>query len=281
MTGTGSGRAGRARRAPRLRGRATVAALAMVAVSFATGVATAAAQNADYVREARWAAEVVPQLVVGDAVRLQAAGREFLTIRTAGAGDAAAVAARPALVLVHGIGVHPDHGVIGELRTRLADAGFTTLSIQMPVLGADTRDGNDYVKTFDEAAARIAAADAWLRARGASRTVLVSHSMGAWMSNAYFERTPGAPYAAWVCMGITGRIGPMGGNTLPILDVRGENDLELSRRWVSVTARGWTLRSHPGSRQVEVAGADHHYAKREDALAREIVAFVQGLAAAR
>jgi hypothetical protein len=281
MSGTGSGRTGRARRTPGAQSRAKSVALATFAFAVAAGIAPAAAQNADYVREARWAAEVVPQLVVGDAVRLQAAGREFLAIRTAGAGDSAAVAARPALVLVHGIGVHPDHGVIGELRTRLADAGFTTLSIQMPVLGADTRDGNDYVKTFDEAAARIASADAWLRGRGASRTVLVSHGMGAWMSNVYFERTPGAPYAAWVCLGITGRIGPMGGNTLPILDVRGENDLELSRRWVSVTARGWTLRSHPGSRQVEIAGADHHYAKREDALAREIVAFVQALAATR
>lgn len=248
------------------------AALALAALHVA-----AHAQHADYAREQRWADEVAAQLVVGDAVRLRAAGREVLALHAAGSGDAKAGAARPAIVLVHGLGVHPDHGVIGELRTRLADAGYTTLSVQMPVLDADVRDGNDYAKTFDEAAARIAAADAWLRARGATRTVLVSHSMGAWMSNVYFARTPGAPFAAWVCMGITGRIGDMGGNALPILDVRGEHDLELSRRWMSVTARAWTLRGHPGSRQVEIAGADHHYAKREEVLAKEIAAFVDGL----
>ena len=258
----------------RTAGTAVAAACVAAALLLST---RAAAQNADYAREQRWVDEVVPQLVVGDAVRVRAAGRDVLALYTAGAGDAATVAARPAIVLVHGLGVHPDHGVIGELRTRLADAGFTTLSMQMPVLGADTRDGNDYVKTFDEAAARIAAADAWLRARGAARTVLVSHSMGAWMSNAYFERTPRAPFAGWVCMGITGRIGAMGDNVLPILDVRGEHDLELSRRWVSVTARAWTLRAHPGSRQVEIAGADHHYAKREEALATQITTFVLGL----
>jgi alpha/beta superfamily hydrolase len=238
-------------------------------------------QNADYAREQRWADEVVPQLVVGEAVRLQAVGRSFLALHTPGAGDPAAVAARPALVLVHGVGVHPDHGVIGELRVRLADAGHTTLSIQMPVLGSEVTDGNAYAATFDESTARIAAAAQWLRQRGAERLVLVSHSMGSWMSNVYFERTPTAPFEAWVCLGITGRIGSMGDHRLPILDVRGENDLELVRRWLSVTARRVTLAAHPGSRQVEIAGANHHYAQREGALAQVIADFVGQLQKAR
>lgn len=245
---------------------AAVAALAATAVH---------AQHADYARERRWADEVVPAVVVGDAVWLEAAGRRFLALHAPGKD-----AARPAIVLVHGVGVHPDHGVIGELRTRLSDAGFTTLSIQMPVLSSEVSDGNEYAKTFDESTARIAAAARWLQARGAQRLALVSHSMGAWMSNVYFERTPGAPFAAWVCLGITGRIGAMGGNTLPILDVYGENDLALSRRWLSVTARRLTLGSHPGSRQVEIAGADHHYAKREAELARTITDFLAALPAA-
>ena len=250
------------------------AAAAVVAAFLAVAGAGASAQNADYERERRWADEVVPQLVVGEAVWIEAAGRRFLALHAAGAD-----ASRPAIVLVHGIGVHPDHGVIGELRTRLSDAGFTTLSIQMPVLAKEVSDGNEYTKTFDEAAARIAAAARWLQDRGARRLVLASHSMGAWMSNVYFERTPSAPFAAWVCMGITGRIGPMGGNTLPVLDVWGEQDLALSRRWLSVTARRFTLGSHPGSRQVEIAGADHHYARRESELARTIAEFVAALPA--
>jgi len=33
------------------------------------------------------------------------------------------------------MGIHPDWGMIGTLRTELADRGFATLSIQMPVTG--------------------------------------------------------------------------------------------------------------------------------------------------
>ena len=266
---------GRTRRRPRFAHAAPWA----LALALAVGLAPAAAQNADYAREQRWADEVVPQLVVGDALRLEALGRSFLALHTVGAG--APAADRPALLLVHGVGVHPDYGLIGELRTRLADAGYTTLSIQMPVLAKDITDGNAYVVTFDESTARIAAGERWLRAQGARSVVLVSHSMGSWMGNVYFERTPGAPFAAWVCLGITGRIGAMSGNRLPILDVRGEQDLEVVRRWYSVAARRLTLVGHPGSLQLEVAGADHHYAGRERELVAAIEGFVGGLAPPR
>ena len=50
-------------------------------------------------------------------------------------------AAAGGIVIVHGLGVHPDWGLIGGLRTGLADAGYVTLSVQMPVLAANaTRD---------------------------------------------------------------------------------------------------------------------------------------------
>src|SRR6266567_4382973 len=91
-----------------------------------------AQQPSDYAREKRWAGEVVPSIVVGEAVWLEAPRTEkFLGIYTE------AKNAKGAIVLAHGLGVHPDYGLIGELRARLADAGYTTLSIQMPVLAAD------------------------------------------------------------------------------------------------------------------------------------------------
>lgn len=247
------------------------------ALALCVAAVGAAAQQADYAREQRWADEVVPQLVVGDAVRIEALGRSFLALHTVGAGPSGQVATRPALLLIHGVGVHPDHGVVGALRTRLADAGYTTLSIQMPVLGREVTDGNDYRRTFDESTARIDAARQWLRGAGAREVVMVSHSMGSWMANVYFERTPAAPFAAWVCMGITGRIGPMADNRLPILDLRGEQDLPIVRRWYTVLARQATLATHPGSAQREIAGADHTYTGREAELAEAIAAFVAAL----
>ena len=66
------------------------------------------------------------------------------------------------MIVVHGVGVHPDWGLIGGMRTGLADAGFATLSVQMPVLAA-TAARDDYVALFPEAGERIAAAIAFLK----------------------------------------------------------------------------------------------------------------------
>ncbi len=232
--------------------------LLMMAASF-----PAAAQ--DYAREKRWADEVVPGLVVGDAVWLEtSAGRKFLAIH------APAASPKGAVVIVHGIGVHPDHGVIGVLRAKLTDMGWTTLSVQMPVQAADARSEAYYPALFPEAIERIGRAADWLAGRGEKKIALVSHSLGSWMSNEYFDTVAQSPFAAWACLGLTG------GYSLatwfsprPILDVYGENDLEPSvgAAW----RRRLTLASAPdGSRQMMIAGADHFYGGKEDGLARTI-----------
>ena len=44
-------------------------------------------------------------------------------------------------MVFHRLGVHPDFGMIGAVRTDLAEAGYVTLSVQMPVLATGaTRD---------------------------------------------------------------------------------------------------------------------------------------------
>ena len=58
-------------------------------------------------------------------------------------------------VVVHGMGVHPDWELIGVLRSRLAEQGYRTLSVQMPVLAADAK-GEDYPALFGDAAERLA-----------------------------------------------------------------------------------------------------------------------------
>jgi alpha/beta superfamily hydrolase len=213
----------------------------------------------DYAREARWRAEVTGNLVVGDAVEIRAAGREFLGLYAPGKPDL------PAIVLVHGIGVHPDHGIIGSLRVALGDMGFTTLSIQMPVLASDARPQDYGPALFAEAGARIAAAAEWLKAKGAKRMVLASHSLGAAMSQHYLESEKQPPFVAWVSMGRGGAVPAL---PLPVLDVYGEKDLPAVLQ--SAGARRAT-------RQVAIAGADHFYNGREAELAAVIRGFVAGL----
>jgi len=229
---------------------------------------SAAAQ--DYEREKRWAAEIVPNLVVGDAVQLKLpSGREFLGLYAERKGAPAAV------LLLHGVGVHPDHGVIGTLRVALADMGYATLSIQLPVQKSDAQLEDYYPTVFPEAVERVRAGGAWLAGYGHRRVVLLSHSMGSWMANVYYENTADSPFAAWVCMGLTGGFGGMRNVRVPVLDVYGEQDLPqvLRADW----RRRATLIAIDGSKQVRIAGADHHYTGKEKELAAQIRDFISSL----
>ena len=102
----------------------------LVLLALALALPVAAAPAIDDAREDRWASEVVPAIVVGDAVWLATPSRaKVLAILT--------LPARPptaGVIVVHGLGVHPDYGMIGGLRTLLADSGYATLAVQMPVL---------------------------------------------------------------------------------------------------------------------------------------------------
>ena len=82
------------------------------------------------------------------------------------------------VVIVHGIGVHPDHGVIGVLRAKLTDLGWTTLSIQMPVQAADARSEAYYPALFPESLERIAARPPGSLAKEGPKVAIVSHSLG-------------------------------------------------------------------------------------------------------
>ena len=107
---------------------AFLVALALTALTALHAVAA----TPDYARESRWADEVLPQIVVGDPIWLAVPGKpRVLAIFTMPVGTP-----KGAIVVVHGSGVHPDWNLIGELRTKLAERGYATLAVQMPVLAS-------------------------------------------------------------------------------------------------------------------------------------------------
>ena len=205
---------------------------------------------ADYAREKKWADEVVPGVVVGDPVYLEQTNRhKFLTLYTPTKD------ARAAVVVVHGLGIHPDWGLIGMLRSQLADRGYTTLSVQMPVLGS-TAKATAYPATFPEAAQRLQLAVDFLKAKGYSKIAIVSHSMGSRMSYAYLSAKPDPAVKTWVALGMPGRedyrkVG------MPVLDLYGQNDLPEVLKHAA--ARKAALQRKPGSAQMQVARADHFF----------------------
>ena len=76
------------------------------------------AQSPDYAREKRWVEEITPSLVVGDAITLvQGNGHKFLALHTSSAK------ARAGVIVVHGMGVHPDWNLIGALRLSSSSPG--------------------------------------------------------------------------------------------------------------------------------------------------------------
>ena len=230
----------------------------------------AAAAAPDYAREQRWADEIRPTLVVGDAVTLtQPSGHKFLALYTE------APKARAAVIVVHGLGVHPDWALIGRLRSDLPDHGYTTLSVQMPVLAADAK-GEEYPALFADAAERLAAAVAFLKAKGYRRIVIASHSMGARMSNYYLVTQPDPGVEAWIAIGISsGGFAEAGRLRLPILDLYGERDLPQVLK--GADARAAVLGKLKGSAQIEVPASDHFFNGREAEMVTRVRQFLDRL----
>ena len=242
---------------------------AVAAVLCAPLLALAQQQPSDYAREKRWADEVVPSLVVGEPVWLEAPRtKKFLGIY------AEAKNPKGAVILAHGLGVNPDYGVIGELRTRLFDMGYTTLSIQMPVLAAEAPAAR-YPVLFWEADARFAAALTYLRRKKYGRMVLLSHSMGSRMANHYIAAHPQVPLSGWISLSISsGEFAAMKRVKFPVYDIYAEKDLDPVL--AGVEKRAAAIKRIRGSSQSMVFGTDHFFAKKEKELASLIRLLLEG-----
>jgi alpha/beta superfamily hydrolase len=259
MAGAAAAMAGDRSGAPMTRGFPAMLA-AMLAIAPAI-----AQPDIDYAREERWAQEVAPSIVVGDAVWLVTPTRaKVLAILTVPPGTP-----KGGVIIIHGLGVHPDFGMIGGLRAHLADAGFVTLSVQMPVLGTGASRA-DYAVTLAAAAERIAAAIDFLHARRIARVALVSHSVGATMANAYIARTDAARVDAWVPIGML--VDFASPPKEPVQDVLAEN--ELIEVAAAASLRAKRLPRDGCSRQVVIAGADHYFETRAKELSATIAAFL-------
>jgi len=230
--------------------------------------ACAAIAAPDYAREKRWADEITPTLVVGDPVYIaQRGGHKFLALY------AEAKNPRAAVIVVHGLGIHPDWALIGALRSELPDAGYTTLSVQMPVLAADAK-GEDYSALFGDAAERLSAAVAFLKSKGHARIALVSHSMGSRMSNHFLTANAGHGIAVWVAIGISsGEFVDATTFRLPVLDIYGERDFPQVLK--NADTRAAQLAKLKGSAQIEVPGSDHYFAGSEMELVRHVRRFLE------
>jgi alpha/beta superfamily hydrolase len=230
-------------------------------------VAQVALAGADYQREKKWADEVVSGIVTGDPVYLELNnGHKFLAIFTE------EMKARVGVIVVHGLGVHPDWNMIGTLRTQLAEHGYTTLSIQMPVLSNEAQAGA-YDALFPEAEARIQLAADFLRGKGYKKIAIVSHSMGSAMSLNYVKNNQSG-LLAWVSAGL-GHNYTYSGIHIPVLDLYGEYDLPPVMSMAKKRAK--SLKGTARSSQVMVPKSDHFMNNHEAEMMQAVTKFLDSL----
>jgi pimeloyl-ACP methyl ester carboxylesterase len=232
-------------------------------------LSTASTYAQDYYREKRWSDQIVPGLVVGEPVWIEQANQhKFLALWTE------AENARGAIILAHGRGWSPDFELYGVLRVKLAEKGYSTLAIQLPVLGGGAKVG-DYMITYPEAKERFALAGKWLADKGFKNIAIVSHSLGATMANQYLIDVKETPVKAWVFIGIINGLEEMFRIKIPVLDVFGSKDWEVTQ--VGAYERNKQISKIAGSQQVVVKDALHFFEGKEDELTGIVISFLDSV----
>ena len=229
---------------------------------------------ADLEREQRLADEIVEAILDGEAVTLTAKDHEFLGIYT----PAESEPEHGAAIILHGRGMHPDWAqVANPLRVELPVRGWSTLSLQMPVLEKDA-SFYDYEDIFPEAIPRITAAIRYLQAQGSKHLTLIAHSCGVHMSMAWVEQhgTAGIDAYIGIGMGATDYQQPMRKPfpfeqvRVPLLNIVGSEDYPAVQRQAKVF-ESLLDELPPGSAQIRVEGAGHYFDGQNEALVEAVV----------
>ena len=235
-----------------------------------------AASKSDLAKEKRWEEQIVPSIMVGEAVTLTANSVEFLALYA----EPATEQQKGAVILLHGIGVHPAWpDVIEPLRMELPEYGWHTLSLQMPILGNEAKN-EDYAPLFPEVPARIQAGVDFLKDKGVSTVVISGHSLGSTMGSYYLATNSDPAVKAFAILsggpGVPGdaRMDSLGTfkkvNDVAILDVYGSQDEESVRK--AVSDRKTLSQDIEGLRYqgLEIDGADHFYRGKQEELVTEV-----------
>jgi len=250
--------------------------LLMLIISSFTGSATAAS---DREKEQRWSEQIVDGLLVGEAVELKAGETTFLGIFT----EASDGPSDRAVILLHGIGVHPDWPeVINPLRSTLPDNGWSTLSVQMPILANDAAVA-DYAPLFDEVAPRVDASIKYLQEKGHKTIVLLGHSLGASMGATYLAGGNKQQIKGLVAIGMSVIENNDKMNSalalqtirIPVLDIYGSRDLETVLDSVKLRARSARMAKNPDYQQIQIEGADHFFVGVENSLHRRVYGWLK------
>lgn len=225
------------------------------------------AMASDLAKEQRWRDQVVDSIMDGEEVDVMVDGRGVFGIYTEAAEDS-----DKGMIVAHGIGVHPNWDqIILPLRVEMAERGWHTLSIQMPILENEA-EASEYFEIYPEAGPRLEAAEKFLMDRGIKSWVYVGHSMGSQMTALYLSKRSPQQAMGFVAVGMNAVQGDPAVNAanslkkirIPVLDLYGSDDLDIvldsveKKRQASAHNKGYT--------QKVVEGANHFFDGLNDEL---------------
>lgn len=233
----------------------------------------------DLVREQRIGNEIVDAIFDGEPEILEANGHEFLTIYTE------ADEPKGAVIVMHGRGFHPDWvNVIQPLRVGLAESGWSTLSLQMPVL-EKAATYYDYEPIFAESIPRIEAGIAFLKEAGFKKIIVVAHSCGSHMLMEYVRQKGDDAFFAYVGISMSAtdynqpmrQLLPLEKISKPLLDVYGELDYPAVMGLAPVRLLQTKKAGNVKSKQVIIPEASHYYLDQGELLTETVAEWLDTL----
>ena len=235
---------------------ALILSIALVAPGFAS----------DLGKEQRWREQVADSIMDGEEVDVMVDGRAVFGIYTEATNDS-----EKGMIVVHGTGIHPDwEQVVQPIRVAMAEHGWHTLSIQMPILrnGAEIEE---YVPLYPGVPPRLKAAERFLKQKGVDTLVIVAHSQGATMSSYYLSRH-GNDIQGFVAIGMSATQKDNDVNSaislktinIPVLDLYGSDDLPGVLETAELREQVST--HNVGYSQQVIQGANHFFDEMDDEL---------------
>ncbi len=252
-----------------------IATLNIVFLLIMGNALSVAADSVDREWEKRTTEKLAENVKGSEVLWLDAKGEDFLALFTSQTNETA----HGAVILLHAMGGHADWPqTISPIRTTMPEHGWTTLSIQMPVIAPENQI-EDYGKTLQQAADRIKAAVRCLRERKFLNIVAIGHSFGAATMLNYLEKEEKQKIVALVTLGLQEYpfvkpaidiLGLIEKSKIPVLDIYGSRDFKN----VINQAPDRRLAAKKGNNrqyaQLEIEGADHYYNRMEDVLIKRI-----------
>lgn len=229
----------------------------------------------DREREKLISDKLAEEVETGEVLWLDAKDEKFLALLIKQSNDKA----QGAVIILHGMSAHADWPqTISPLRTALPEHGWTTLSIQLPVIAPENQL-EDYGKTLEQVAERIKAGIRLLHELKFRNIVAIGHSFGAASVLSYLEREKEQKIISLVAIGLQDYafvkppidlLGLIEKSKIPVLDVYGSRDFKM----VIDQAPDRRLAAKKGGNrkyvQMEIEGANHYFNKLEDVLIKRI-----------